>query len=286
MKYVTLNDLSKTIRKNIWKIPRDIDFIIGIPRSGMIVASIISTYLNIPLIDINSYCASIQPYGGLRLSTLSQKRNNKALVIDDTVANGRAMSEARMKLSKFNDMTFIYLCAYLEGCGKNAVDIYLEDVRQYTNNFANVVLYEWNIFQHYESIMSKCLYDIDGVLCAEPPDERNTNEYIDYIKNAKPLFIPRTKIGGIITYRLVKNKEITEKWLNDNSINYGELIMFPANTWDERNNKNIMPEIYKANFYKSNDNYQLFVESSDYQAKKIAEVTNKPVYCIETNKMY
>lgn len=286
MKYITLNDLSKTIRDNIWKIPRDIDFVIGIPRSGMIVASIISTYLNIPLIDINSYCAGIQPYGGLRLSRLPKKKYNKVLVIDDTVANGRAMNIAKNKLSKITNIDFIYLCAYLEGRAETAVDIYLEDVRLYTNNFTSMVLYEWNIFQHNDNFMKKCLYDIDGVFCVEPPDERNENEYISYIKNAKPLFIPRTKIGGIITYRLIKNKEITEKWLHNNGINYDELIMFPASTWDKRNNNGISSEKYKAEFYKSHDNYELFVESNDYQARKIAELTKKPVYCVDTNKMY
>ena len=55
MKYITFNNLIETIRKNLWKIPRDIDFIIGVPRSGMIVASIISDYLNVPLMDLNSF---------------------------------------------------------------------------------------------------------------------------------------------------------------------------------------------------------------------------------------
>lgn len=286
MKYITLNDLSNTIRKNIWKIPRDIDFIIGVPRSGMIAASIISTYLNIPLIDIDSYCAGIKPYGGLRLSMLPKKKNNKALVVDDTVANGRAMSEAKVKLSKFNDMTFIYSCVFLEGRGEKTIDIYLGDVRQYTNNFTNVVLYEWNIFQHSNDVMTKCLYDIDGVFCVEPPDERKTEEYINYIKNAKPLFIPRTKIGGIITYRLSKYRNITEKWLDDNEIRYNELMMFNADSWDERNKSGISSEQYKGEFYKSHNNYQLFVESSDHQARIISEISNKPVYCVETNKMY
>jgi uncharacterized HAD superfamily protein len=63
--------------------------------------------------------------------------------------------------------------------------------------------------------METCLYDIDGVFCIEPPDERNEEEYLKYIANATPLFIPRTKLGGIVTYRLSKNREITEKWLTE-----------------------------------------------------------------------
>ena len=125
---------------------------------------------------------------------------------------------------------FIYMCIYLEGWGENSVDLYLEDVRKYTENFTKIVIYEWNIFQHHPDLMNKCLYDIDGVLCVEPPDERNEEQYVQYIKNAIPLFIPRTKIGGIITYRLIKNLDITQKWLNDNGIKYNELTMFNAKT--------------------------------------------------------
>ena len=114
----------------------------------------------------------------------------------------------------------------------------------------------------------------------------NEQEYLNYIKNATPLFVPRTKIGGIVTYRLIKNKEITEKWLRDNGIEYCELIMFNAQTWDERFRSGISSEKYKADFYKSHPEYRLFVESDDYQARRIAEISKKPVYCVQTNKVY
>lgn len=289
MKYIALSDLSDTIRKNIWKIPRDIDFIIGVPRSGMIAASIISSYLNVPLIDVNSFLTGVQPYGGSRIKYFNETHvtTNKVLVIDDTVFAGTAMLETKNKLfSKASDFQFIYMCVYLEGPGVDFVDFYLEDVRKYTNGFTNIVLYEWNIFQHNEKHTARFLFDVDGVFCVEPPDERNESLYLEYIENATPLFIPRTKIGGVITYRLVKNKGITEKWLRDNGIRYNELVMFDANTWEERNKKHIPPEVYKGNFYKQHDEYELFIESSDVQAKKIADISKKPVYCVETNKMY
>jgi hypoxanthine phosphoribosyltransferase len=288
MKYITINDLSNTIRKNIWKIPRDIDFIIGVPRSGMIAASIISSYLNIPLIDIKSFISGEQPYGGYRLKYFNQTHNqsNKVLVVDDTVFCGTTMQKIKNSLHCIKDKTFLYMCVYLEGVGENAVDFYLEDIRKYTGIDSNIVLYEWNIFQHHDGFMSKCLYDIDGVFCIDPPDERNNEQYINYIKNATPLFIPRTPIGGIVTYRLEKNREITKQWLNDIGIRYDELIMFPAKTWDERNKTEIQPEQYKAKFYKEHDNYKLFVESNDVQAKRIYDITKKPVYCVESNKLY
>lgn len=287
MKYITLSDLSKTIRNNIWKIPRDIDYIIGVPRSGTLCASIIASYLNVPLIDIDSFLSGLKPSGGLRLRYYNKlhKPTNKALVIDDTVSSGRAMRETKNKLSGLYNIQFVYMCVYLEGYGADAVDLYLEDVRKYTENFTSDVLYEWNIFHHNEVLMNKCLYDIDGVLCVEPPDERDEKKYIEYIKNATPLFIPTPKLGGIITYRLIKNKEITQKWLAENGITYNNIIMFNANSWEERNRSGISPGEFKGDYYKNND-YKLFVESSEHQAKIILEIANKPVYCVETNKIY
>lgn len=290
MKYVTINDLSCTIRKNIWKIPRDIDFIIGVPRSGMIAASIISNYLNVPLIDVKSFNEGLEPWGGLRLDYFNKKhiKTNKILVIDDTVSSGNAMKKVKNELESGRGKNFqiTYACVYMEGWAEDAVDIYLDDLRQYTNGFTEYVIYEWNIFQHHSDTMKTFLFDIDGVLCINPPDERNEKEYIEYIKNATPLFIPKTDIGGIITYRLIKNKDITKKWLSDNKITYGELTMFNANSWEERKNTGISSELYKADFYKKNDKYKLFIESDDHQARVISEMAKKPVYCVETNKLY
>ena len=105
MKYITIADLSETIRKNIWKIPRDIDFIIGVPRIGMIAASMIASYLNVPLIDVNSYVAGMIPSGGrrLRFFTSSHITSNKVLVIDDTVYSGVSMNNTKSILSNIND---------------------------------------------------------------------------------------------------------------------------------------------------------------------------------------
>lgn len=289
MKYVTLNEMCKTIRDNIWKVPRDIDFIIGNPRSGMIAASIIASFLNVPLIDVDSFVNGAKPSGGNRLIYYVRghnEDNKKVLVVDDTVSSGRSMNKVKNKLSGFTDINFVYMCVYLEGLGVNTVDFYLEDLRAFTKNFTTIVFYEWNILQHHENYMSKFLFDIDGVFCLEPPDERNRKAYLKYIENATPLFIPRTKIGGIITYRLLKYQEQTQTWLAKQGIKYDKIFMFNAKSWADRQKKGISPEQYKAWNYKKHDEYMLLVESSDYQASRIAEMAEKPVYCVETNKLY
>jgi uncharacterized HAD superfamily protein len=134
--------------------------------------------------------------------------------------------------------------------------------------------------------MSTSLYDIDGVFCVDPPDERNEQAYLDYIANAVPLFTPSNKVGGIVSYRLAKNEAITRKWLTEHGIQCDRLTLFPAQTYEERASSGIRPSAFKADIYRKSTWAKLFVESADGQAKEIFRLTGKPVYCVETNHMY
>ena len=285
MKYIKFTDLITTIRTNIHKVPHDIDFVIGIERSGMIVASIISEYINVPLIGLKSFISGCKPTGGDRLGLTNKNKTNKVLVIDDTCYSGKSMKNAKNLLKNYQ-YDFIYLAAYLEGKGIDELDIYLEDVREYTKDTINIVLYEWNIFHHYPFISQRCIYDIDGVFCIDPPDELKTEEYEKYIKNAIPLFIPTVSIGKIVTYRLSKYMDITEKWLKEQGIRYNQLIMFKADSYKERYNSGVSSEYMKGTIYRDDNQSILFIESDDYQARMIHQISKKPVLCVSTNKLY
>ena len=289
MKYITLSDMASVIYKNIHKIPHDIDLVVGIPRSGMIAASMICGYLNRPLVDVDNFCnGCFSGVGGGRLKYVKDRPIRKVLVVDDTIGNGGSMREAKEKIGKLNkDFEYVYFAVYLEGNGINDINLFFEDIRHYVTNHIISVLYEWNVFQHNNDVMGYSMYDLDGVLCIDPPDEINTMEYENYISNAIPKFTPVTTIGIICTYRLEKYRDVTEKWLSDNDIKYNRLIMFPANTYSERAVSGMSPEQYKADMYKNEAWYmQLFVESDDFQAKRIYEMTKKPVLSVERNIMY
>jgi len=288
MKFVTLADLAHTIRQNIWKIPHDVDFVIGIPRSGVLAASIIAEFLNTPLIDIDSFVFGAKPTGGrrMRFHTDFQRVKPCVLVVDDTIFHGRSLRAAQAKLQPLKDRCdFIYMAVYLEGPCSD-VDVWLEDLREYTENFVSFVIYEWNIFHHIPRFMEVCMYDIDGVFCLEPPDEREGQTYVDYITDAVPLFTPTVPIGEIVSYRLAKYKDTTERWLAEHNIRYNRLTMFPAQSWEDRANSGTTPSSFKASIYNQSTWAKLFVESSDRQAREIHEITRKPVYCVESNKMY
>lgn len=288
MKFITLADMASTIRRNLHRIPHDIDFVIGIPRSGIIAASIITEFLNVPLIDLDSFVFGASPTGGRRLRYRSESGRDvqRVLVVDDTIYNGTANKGARQKLQPFEGKyEFIYLAVYQEGrC--DDIDIALEDVRRFTNGFTQIVLYEWNILQHHEDVMGRFLFDMDGVFCVDPPDERDTAAYIKYIKDATPLFLPTATIGEIVTFRLEANRGITRDWLAGHGIKYRTLTMFPAQTWDERHKSGISPARFKSDIYRMRLNARLFIESEEWQAKEIFRLTRRPVYCVTTNELY
>jgi len=54
MNYRNISDLNKIILKKLSIIPRDIDLIVGVPRSGMMPANLLALYLNKPYTDLHS----------------------------------------------------------------------------------------------------------------------------------------------------------------------------------------------------------------------------------------
>lgn len=291
MKFVTLADLAATIRRNVHRIPHDVDFVIGVPRSGVIAAGIIAEFLNAPLIDVESFAKfGALPTGGRRSRFHRRPVTEKprVLVVDDTIFHGWSLRETKNKLAPFArryGFEFVYMAVFLEG-PNDGVDIWLEDLRRYTDGYTTFVLYEWNIFHHVPKFMGECIYDIDGVLCLDPPDERSGRPYMDYIPNAVPLFTPTVKVGELVTYRLERYRDLTEWWLHNQGVTYGALTMFPANSYDERAGMGISPAAFKADIYRLRPWAKLFVESDDRQAREIYGLTGKPVYSVETNKIY
>lgn len=282
IRYKSCKDLSDCIRTNLYKIPHDIDLVVGIPRSGMLAASMLSLFLQKPLCSFNEFIKKDDIQGGNRIGFLKKFEDvKKVLILDDTVFSGGSIGKVRQQLLNFEtDIEILFGCIYAEGPNaKELVDIYFED--NYDPNADSYHLYEWNILYH--GYTSYFLYDLDGVLCKEPPDERLTDEYEKYIVNADCLHIPKSKIGGIVTYRLKKHSEQTLNWLKEKNIDFGFLAMVP---FDKREDVKFTPHEFKAHYYKQLEWAQLFIESDDYQARMIQQLTGKPVYCYTTGMMY
>ena len=292
MVYTSYEDLSNSIRRNLWKVPQDVDLIVGVPRSGMIPALMLAELMNKRCADIDAFaegremsCGGRQKLMQEAATTESQRTGRKrVLVLDDTVFSGEALRKVRERLAPLEGKyEIIYGCVYAEGKNaKEMVDLWLEDIWRPGEK---MWLYEWNILHHYGKKTHVSIWDIDGLVCKDPPDDRNTEAYEAYLPDALPMVIPTTRVGAFVTYRLEKYRSITEQWLHGHGINYGLLFMFNADSRDVRN-RTESPSKYKARLYREAKWAHLFIESERRQAERIHKMSGKPVFCYENGQMY
>ena len=91
MNYKSLADLNDDVACWIQKMPTDFDIIVGIPRSGLLVANLISLHFNIPLTDVENLLQGLLIGGGLRCPT----KTGQVLFL---VEKGEAFSQRRRPL--------------------------------------------------------------------------------------------------------------------------------------------------------------------------------------------
>ena len=275
LNYRSVNDLNEVIRQNLSLIP-GVDCVAGVPRSGMLPASLIALYLNKPLV-------SVDQIGQINSGQFTQRvllSNNirTVLVVDDSCDTGNALSKVRKVLDPYQkDMRFIYAAVYVTETSQRLVDVYFERVDQPR-------VFEWNIMDHI--ILSNSCVDLDGVLCEDPIQEENDDgeKYLQFLANAKPKFIPCHTIKAIVTCRLEKYRKQTEDWLHKNGIKYKQLYMMNYPDAETRRRAKKYAS-YKADIYNA-AGAVLFVESHFLQARDIHTLTGKPVYCTGTNKLF
>jgi len=275
--YRSFTDLNNAIIKCLSRFPHDIDIVVGIPRSGLLPAYLIALYLNKPLTDIDSFIANFHISHGNRSLTQVSPIPKKALIVDDSIFGGTSMSQAREKLKKACfKCQYYYLAIFAHPNSINLIDYYCEVV-------PTPRVFQWNLFHHPGLIPHSC-FDIDGVLCENPPVDDDSTQYINYISTAVPKFIPTYEIDTIVSCRLEKYRPITEEWLKKNHVKYKHLVLLDLPSKSERIRWGKHGE-FKGKVYKENIKAELFVESSLKEAKEIVKISRKPVFCTETYTM-
>ncbi|SEI46684.1 Phosphoribosyl transferase domain-containing protein [Azotobacter beijerinckii] len=281
MNFISYANLAEDIRKNIHKLhDREIDLVVGIPRSGMIPAYMISLYLNVNCLDLASFCRNEKPAHGRTRRTANILTNawdaKKILLVDDSIISGMSMRSAVEQLPGAFMGKLLKMAVYSASAKPAEIDIYFEHV-------ACPRIFEWNIYHH--RILSHACIDIDGVLCAPPIKDQNEDDekYTDLLTNAKPLNLPSYKIHSLISSRPEKYRKETEVWLRAHNIKYEHLIMR-----DLPDSKYCHPRthaMHKAEYY-STSRLDLFLESDPGQALEIAKATGKPVFCATNHRLY
>jgi len=281
IEYRSIADLNKTILDNLSKVPRDIDLVVGIPRSGLLAASMLALHLNLPLTDLDGFVEGRVISGGRRSRghrvDLRATSNLRVFVLDDSIQSGEQMAEVKARIDRANlphEIIFGVVYGSPQGC--ESVDICFEVL-------ATRRLFEWNLMHH--SILDRSCVDIDGVLCSDPTREQNDDgpAYADFLVNADPLLIPSVPIGWLVSCRLEKYRELTRRWLVKHGVTYRELIMMDLPSKEARVTAGSHGK-FKADVY-AKTGAHLFIESSDRQAREIAALTGKPVFCVEAQTM-
>ena len=281
IQYRSYSDLSQDIRNTLYKIPRDIDLVIGIPKSGMIPAMMIGLGLNISTSDLGSFLEGRLFSHGFYRSHDGQKKHlsdcKKILVVDDSIKTGRSMEDVQKRISESpifgtNLQTF-YMAAYCTPASRDKVDIYCKEI-------ASPRIFEWNVMHSW--ILKKSCVDIDGVLCPDPTEMQNDDgeQYIRFIEEAPPMYLPEYPIHTLVTNRLEKYRDSTEKWLSKHGVVYERLAMLDLPTKRARITSGANYGEHKANVFLQSDCI-LFIESSHRQAQGIVRLSGKPVLSVE-----
>jgi len=281
LNYKTYKDLSLDIKKNLYKLPKDIDLVVGIPRSGMIPAYMIALMLSKQACSIREFMSgdykSVATY---RVDVDNDVKN--VIIVDDSINTGHASLDVRNMVTKAGldkkyNITYVAIY-YKDDNYKKFIDIAFERV-------PSPRVFQWNYLNHV--FLKEAAFDIDGVLCIDPTKEENDDgpKYKNFILNARPLFIPKHKIPYIITSRLEQYRPETEEWLRKNNVQYDHLIMLSGYTAEERRKLNLHAR-FKAAQYSRLPDIGLFIESDRNQAEEIARLTGKLCFCASTDELF
>lgn len=284
--WVSMQQLAFDVQLLASMVPHDVRVIVGVARSGITPASILASLLHLPMLSIRQTKNDIVEIGnGWRLGGNHHiNPNGRALIVDDTVMTGNSLKAiANLVGNRFpNSLT---AAIYVNPLAKKKPDMWVRDLGW-------PHLLEWNIFN---SVLSPNMaMDFDGILCRDCPPGADDDgpKYLDFIRNAKPLYMPRkVPIPMIVTARIEKYREPTLDWLRRHGLFTYNLVMHPAKTLRERQQDDIAA--YKARHYLNWSKHHMprpaplgFIESEDWQARKIASITGLMTICPATSGVY
>lgn len=280
MNFISYEDLARDAVALARRLPRDTVGVLGIPRSGMLAASIIAQELDCHLGDVYDFvhtgCAFMRP--GRRMNW-SRDPNGPVIVVDDSLYAGAAMDNAKAAL-RSNPMMECYYdyqfaAVYLAPGTQDRVHWFQREVELPR-------IFQWN--WRYSDLLENAMVDMDGVLCEDPDcNDDQPERYDEFLECARPLYALHRKIGAIVTGRLEKFRGLTVNWLLQNKVRYDSLLMAPFDSATER--RAYRAAKWKAEVY-ALGGAKLFVESEEKMAEVIATETGLPVLCTDTMRMY
>ncbi|MDX2410537.1 MAG: phosphoribosyltransferase family protein [Woeseiaceae bacterium] len=276
VKFVTVDQASIWTLEWIQTLPRRYDLIVGVPRSGMFVASLMALKLGKGLTTPDLLQQGKYWHSGQVKEKLALDGTNHVLIVDDSMDSGRSMARAVDLIRAVNDEIEISrACLVIREEARNKVDLYHKII-------APPRTFEWNIL--HRKIAShfghgRLAIDMDGVLCAECPAGADDDEqaYLDWLSGARPYLIPAFEIDAIVTCRLERYRQQTEEWLRKQNVRYKELHMWDVPSKSDRRGRFARHKVDTLLHIKPD----MFWESNWDQSNTIWNETRIPTLCIE-----
>jgi uncharacterized HAD superfamily protein/hypoxanthine phosphoribosyltransferase len=275
LQYRSTSDLAHAVHGALGDIPSSIDAIVGIPRSGVLPASMIALALNRPLAEVGGFLEGFFMAPGRTKNTNSLCRSaadaKHILLVDDSVHSGESLfSSIRAIRERRPDLAVTTFTAYVHERSAEIPDVFAEIV-------SLPRVFEWNLMHH--ALLPRACVDIDGILCVDPTVEENDDglNYAGFLRHARPLLLPSRPIGHLVTSRLERYREATEDWLQRHGVQYGCLHMLDLP--DAATRRRLRAHApFKARIYRRTDTV-MFIESDPIQAQAVADGARKPVIC-------
>jgi len=274
--FVTIDDAVIWTSEWLKSFPTQYDIIVGIPRSGMLIANVIALRLGKPLTTPDLFAQRQFWLSAKAKKHPDYTKSMKVLLVDDSINSGRTM-QRNIKLMRTAGIPFdVTRAALIVSTEKKPkVDLYYKYIK-------HPRVFEWNMLHRKIASYTekgKLAVDMDGVLCENCPPNIDIveSEYKKWIRTAKPYLIPSFEIDAIVTCRLEKYREATEKWLKDNNVMYKELILWDIQSKKQRRGRWAKHKIDALLRIKPH----LFWESNLKQANQIWEATRIPVLCTD-----
>lgn len=272
--YSSYAETVKDVKRWCKSLP-EISAVVGIPRSGSFIASIISEYRNIPLFTMDGLLND-----GIcwrpSISRPIDRPSGPVLVVDDTSWSGASIKRTKAYLKNKGD--YIFGSLYIKEDREKDLDYFYGILPTVYHTF------EWSLLRDPQC--SSYICDLDGVFCEDFTGVDDSPEYVEHLKTVKANnYSPRFPIMKICTARLEKYRSITEEWLDLHNIKYKQLMMSPYHSPEERLRKQGFSK-WKAENYMETPEASLFVESEHEQAIEIYRLVERPVFCMDTMTLY
>ncbi len=274
-------DLELALQAIALRLPPSIDVVVGIPRSGLLAATMLALQLNVPVTDVSGFLEGRLLTTGRRPTRRGRPGGSEAphaVVVDDSLYQGKALRRVKAEIEAVVPRAeIVYAVAFVTKAGREMVDLYGEVVDMPR-------AFSWNIL-HHPTVLKRSCVDIDGVLCVDPAPEANDDgpEYRKFLASAQALFLPSAPVKYVVTSRLEKYRSETEHWLGEHGVEYERLVMLDLP--DAATRQATQPHArHKADFY-VRSGADLFVESDYRQAVEIASRSGRQVFAIDRREM-